>query len=73
MCKATKRLFTNTPNSFYYNYKTEVYREIEESAECDIHLLWKPWKSHTKKKHSICKELARSRFVNSLFVALLLR
>ena len=35
--KSTKRLFTNTHNSAYYNNQSEVCREIDESAECDIH------------------------------------
>jgi len=55
--KAITRLYTNTQNPAYYNYQSKVCREINESAECDIHLFWKLWKGHTKKKHSICKEL----------------
>jgi hypothetical protein len=55
--KATKRLFTNTQNSAYYNNQSEVCWEIDESAECDIHLFWMLWKGHTKKKHSICKQV----------------
>jgi hypothetical protein len=56
--KDTKRIFMNTQNSANYNYQSEVCREIDESAGCDIHLFWKLWKGHTKKKkHSIYKEL----------------
>ena len=43
-------MFMNTQNSANYNYQSEVCREIDESAECDIHLFWKLWKGHTKKE-----------------------
>ena len=39
--KAAKRLFTNTQNYAYDNYQNGVCWEIDESAECDIHLFWK--------------------------------
>jgi hypothetical protein len=45
--KATKRLFMNTQNCANCNYQSEVCREIDESAECDMHLFWK---GHTKKR-----------------------
>ena len=48
--KATKRLYMKTQNCANCNYQSEVCREIDESAECDIHLFWKLWKGHTKKE-----------------------
>jgi hypothetical protein len=49
--KAAKILFTNTQNSStYYNYQTEVCREIDEYPECDIHIFWKLWKGQNKKE-----------------------
>ena len=47
--KATKRLFTNTQNYAYHNYQSKVCREINESAECDIHLFWKLGNGLTKR------------------------
>lgn len=56
--KKAKSAFRKTQEQAIFEYENSIYREIDESSECDIRLFWKLINQQKRRKSNACYKLS---------------